>query len=228
MPSDDELLDNPAYAALSGPDAPFAQRTGRALRYRPDVAPFMALPPDAMPADWRDAAALIGPGGGAGLVHDGAPLPDGWTAIRGLRVVQMAGENTAGAEDDEATPLGLADVPDVLALVEATNPGPFLPCTIELGGYLGIRRDGELIAMAGERMHLPGWTEVSAVCTSPEHRGQGLASRLTSAVVAGIRRRSARPFLHALPSNAGAIRLYETLGFRLRRELTITVAAPAE
>ena len=109
------------------------------------------------------------------------------------------------------------------ALVRQTNPGPFLRRTVELGDYYGVRRDGQLIAMAGERLHAPGWTEISAVCTAPGHRGQGIATRLIRALTAGIERRSERAFLHTGPSNTTAIALYEELGFRVRRRLTITV-----
>ncbi|MFY9931472.1 MAG: GNAT family N-acetyltransferase, partial [Streptosporangiaceae bacterium] len=119
--------------------------------------------------------------------------------------------------------LGLADVPEMLALTGRTKPGPFLSRTVEMGTYLGIRRGGVLVAMAGERLHPPGWTEISAVCTDPAWRGHGLASRLVLAVAAGIRARGEIPFLHALASNVTAIRLYEELGFRLRRRVVFSV-----
>ena len=138
-------------------------------------------------------------------------------------LVQMTGERVTGAKCSDAIPLGAADVPDMLELVAQTEPGPFLTRTIELGDYLGIRCGGTLVAMAGERFHLDGWTEISAVCTEPNHRGQGLASQLVGALIAGIQRRSRRAFLHVLSTNTGAIRLYEELGFRVRQTATITV-----
>ena len=122
--------------------------------------------------------------------------------------------------DPEAVVLGPADVPDMLALVERAQPGPFRPETIRMGTYLGIRRHGRLVAMAGERLHPPGWTEISAVCTDPEHRRRGLGKRLVRAVAGGIRERGETPFLHAAATNVTAIRLYESLGFRLRRTST--------
>jgi predicted GNAT family acetyltransferase len=134
--------------------------------------------------------------------------------------VQMVAQNVAAAPDPEAVRLGPEDVPEMLALVERANPGPFLTRTIEMGTYLGIRREGRLIAMAGERLHPPGWTEISAVCTDAAFRGQGLATRLVHAVAHGIAERAETPFLHASAANVSAIRLYEALGFRLRRELT--------
>ena len=138
-------------------------------------------------------------------------------------LVQMIGERVTGAACPAAIPLGAADVPEILELVAQTEPGPFLTRTIELGDYLGIRCDGALVAMAGERFRLDRWTEISAVCTTPAHRGKGLASQLVGALIARIQRRSQRPFLHVLSSNTRAIRLYEELGFRVRQASTITV-----
>ena len=130
----------------------------------------------------------------------------------------------AGLDCPEAIPLGAADVPEMLELVAQTEPGPFFTRTVELGDYLGIRRDGSLVAMAGERFQLDGWTEISAVCTRPDHRGHGFASLLVGALTASIQRRSQRVFLHVLSTNTGAIRLYEALGFRVRQTAAITVA----
>jgi predicted GNAT family acetyltransferase len=135
----------------------------------------------------------------------------------------MIGEHARAAHDPEAVTLGSADVPEMLELVRLTDPGPFLERTIELGKYVGIRRDGALVAMAGERLHFDGWTEISAVYTAPEHRGHGLASRLVATLAAEIQDRSERVFLHVLAVNVDAIRLYEELGFRARRNRTISV-----
>jgi predicted GNAT family acetyltransferase len=115
-------------------------------------------------------------------------------------------------------------VPDMLALVEQTKPGPFFQRTIEMGTYLGIRHDGRLVAMAGERLHLTGWTEISAVCTAPDFRGHGLAGRLVRDLVHQIRGRDETPFLHSAATNTNAIRLYEAMGFRLRREVMFVAA----
>lgn len=223
LASDEALLDNPAYAALCGPHERFAQVCGRARRYSADVAPFLALPSPPSAQDWRDAASLVAPGTFVAGRYGGAELPDGWRAVQAFDLVQMVEERVTGVDCAQAITLGAADVPEMLELVAQTEPGPFLSRTIELGDYLGIRRDGALVAMAGERFHLDGWTEISAVCTKPTHRGQGLASRLMGALVAGIQRRSERVFLHAMSTNTGAIRLYEQLGFRVRQTATLTV-----
>jgi ribosomal protein S18 acetylase RimI-like enzyme len=226
MPSSDEaVLENPAYAALGGPHARFAQVSGRVRRYEADVAPFLALPSSPSAQDWRDAATLLAPGAPVAIRGDGADLPDGWSLLQTFELVQMVGERLTGADCAEATLLGPADVPEMLELVAATEPGPFLTRTIELGDYLGIRRDGALAAMAGARFRPDGWTAISAVCTAPEYRGQGLASCLVGALIASIERRSEGVFLHVLATNTTAIRLYEQLGFRVSRTATIAVVA---
>jgi ribosomal protein S18 acetylase RimI-like enzyme len=220
-------LDNPAYAALTTRQADLAEVCGRVRRYPPDVAPFLAVPPEPTAEDWCDAADLIGPDGLAGVVRDDPP-PDGWSEARRFGVTQMIASDATGQPDPEAVVLAAADVPDMLELVAATEPGPFLERTIVLGTYLGLRRDGVLVAMAGERMHMDGWTEISAVCTLPPFRGQRFASRLVSDLIARIRARDERPFLHVMTSNAPAIAVYETLGFTVRRTATITVLARAD
>jgi ribosomal protein S18 acetylase RimI-like enzyme len=225
-PSDEASLDNPVYAALSGAHARFAQVRGNALRYPADVAPFFALPSEPSPEDWRGAIEVVPPGAYAAIFHGGAELPGTWKTIKEFEAVQMIGEHVSGVDDPEAVSLGAADVPEMLELVRQTDPGPFLVRTVELGDYVGIRREGQLVAMAGERLHLGSWREISAVCTAPTHRGQGMASRLMGVLIAGIQHRSERAFLHVLTTNTNAIRLYEQLGFRVRRRLTISVLTP--
>ncbi|MFC1411232.1 GNAT family N-acetyltransferase [Streptacidiphilus sp. N1-12] len=213
-------LDNPARASLLGPHAHFAEGLGDVLRYPADVSPFVALPDRPDEQTWRDVATLLGPGAVvpvAGL--QGSP-PARWETVLNGAGVQLVDDGVAAAPDSEAVRLGPADVPEMLALVAHAQPGPFLPRTVEMGDYLGIRRGGELVAMAGERLHPPGWTEISAVCTAESYRGQGLATRLVLAVAHGIRARGETPFMHAAAGNTNAVRLYQSLGFRLRRQVT--------
>jgi ribosomal protein S18 acetylase RimI-like enzyme len=225
MAADDEPLDNPIYAALRGPHRALARVRGRALRYPAEYGPFLGLPDEPSAADWRDAQALV-PDGVVGMMRLPVQVPASWTVPQSFAVVQMVCEPVGAAAAPEVVRLSTADVAEMTALVAATNPGPFFSRTVELGAYHGIRRDGELIAMAGERMHLTGWTEVSAVCTAASARGQGLASTLVRAVLAGIEARGERAFLHAATSNTTAISVYETIGFRLRRELSVLVLTP--
>ncbi len=225
---DDPRLENPVYASLTGPHSRFAVRSGRVLRYDGDVAPFMALPKYPTNADWTDALELIPPGTGAAVVNeDGATLPASLTVVQVFELVQMIGVDAQVARDSRASTLGSSDVPEMLELVRETEPGPFLQRTIELGRYIGIREGGELVAMAGERMRFEGWTEISAVCTAPARRGEGLATSLVLTLVADIRERSEKPFLHVLKTNANAIRLYEDLGFSVRRSRRISVVVRA-
>jgi ribosomal protein S18 acetylase RimI-like enzyme len=224
--TDEALLDNPVYAALSRTHARFAQVRGRARRYPVDVAPFVALPSQPSAQDWQDAAALFAPGTYAAVLYDGAEVPGGWQVIRAFDAVQMVGERVTGRVCPEAISLGPTDVPEMLGLVADTEPGPFLERTVELGDYRGIRRDGMLVAMAGERLRFDGWTEISSVCTMETYRRQGLASRLVGSLIAGMMCRGDRPFLHVLRTNVSAIRLYQQLGFRERRSATITVITP--
>ena len=222
-------LSNPAYTALLGPHARMAQRSGNALRYPADVSPFAGLPAAPVPDDWAGLAELTGPGGVAATAGVPADPPGGWRVLRVIGAVQLTGDGITGTPDSEAVRLGPDDVPDMLNLAARTQPGPFLERTIEFGGYLGIRRGSALIAMAGERLRPPGWTEISAVCTDPSYRGQGLARRLTLAVAAAIRARGDTPFLHVMASNVNAIRLYESLGFQFRRTAQfVVVQAPRQ
>ena len=190
-------LDDPVRAALTGPQAHLAVAIENALRFRPDVAPFIA------------------------------PTSDDWTVLGSFEVVQMTAGRALGERVPEILALGDADVPEMLELTALTNPGPFLERTIEMGDYVGIRDGATLVAMAGERFRVPGWTEISAVCTAPTHRGQGLATRVLRAVAAGIEARGEGVFLHVVSTNAGAIRLYESLGFSIRGRRTVGAIAPS-
>lgn len=210
-------LDNPSLSALRGPQAHLAERLGRVLRYPADMAPWFALPQEPDAKDWADAAALAGPGAPVMLMGVRQAPPEDWEVGFEAEGVQLTGEGLRPEPYPEAVRLGAEDVPEMLELVERTRPGPFLPRTVELGTYLGVRRDGVLVAMAGERVRPAGWSEISAVCTDPSVRGQGLATRLVLAVAHVITARGETPFLHAAAENTGAIRLYESLGFRLRR-----------
>ena len=213
----DGVLDNPAWHAMTGPQRHVSEVRGHAARYQSGVSVFHALRDERDERAWADLAALVGPGAELVLTGASPTPPAGWTVLGAVAGVQMVATHLEARPDDEAVRLTEADVPEALDLVARTEPGPFSSRTIELGAYLGIRREGRLVAMAGERMHPPGWTEISAVCTDPAHRGEGLASRLVRAVAHGITARGDRVLLHAAASNSAAIALYERLGFALRR-----------
>nr|WP_240746601.1 GNAT family N-acetyltransferase [Cryptosporangium phraense] len=213
-------LDAAAWSSLTGPHAHFAEGTGHALRYPADVSPILAVAPEQDIRAWTELHALIGPNALALLSSDLREVPDGWKLeFQGDGVQFVATDALASRPADGLVTLGAADVPEMLDLVARTQPGPFEARTYQLGTYLGVRREGRLVAMAGERLHPPGWTEISAVCTDPAYRGQGLATTLVRAVAHGIRQRGETPFLHTSAENTIAIRLYRHLGFELRRKV---------
>jgi len=214
-----EVLDNPVWHALTGPQAAFSEGSSLALRYQTDVGAFAALPDEVGPDAWAALRRLVGPRGVAVLFRPGpVALPDDWEIKGTMNTLQMVATERIGEPDDDFTALGPADVDDMLALVKRTRPGPFMQRTVELGTYLGRREaaDGRLVAMTGERVHPAGYTELSAVCTDADARKRGLARRLVRAVAAGIEARGETPILHVLADNHSAIRVYESLRFTIR------------
>ncbi len=189
--------------------------------------PFAALHDVNDVRAWRELADLCGPGGRAALESPRAiAVPAGWTVTRLFPVAQMVAPagGLAGSPraSEPVVTLGIQDADEMMTLAELTRPGPFAVATVELGGYLGVRREGRLVAMAGRRLHLPGWIEISAVCTHPDHRRQGLSRLLMTAVEAAIRAEGHRAFLHVLHENTRAIELYRRLGFDTRADMMIT------
>ncbi|WP_046734510.1 GNAT family N-acetyltransferase [Streptomyces humi] len=221
-----DALDHPVGASLRGRHAELARRLGRAATYLPDVATFSALPADPEPADWADLARLLGRGAFADMFSCPATPPPDWEPVfvlEGRQLVLPDGTPPAPARSTgaaEVVELGAADVPEMVDLVARTQPGPFWPRTRELGTYLGIRDGGRLVAMAGERLRPPGWTEISAVCTAPEARGRGHAARLVSTLADRVVTRGERPFLHVAEANTTALALYGRLGFETRAKVT--------
>jgi ribosomal protein S18 acetylase RimI-like enzyme len=212
------VLDNVVWHAINGAQAPLAEHNGRAGRFDREVAPFAGRA-DGSAESWDDLARLVGPGKPAILFAPDLHEPQGWVRDHTIPCLQMVATNVSGtATSDDMIELTAADVPEMLELVAATRPGPFATRTIELGRYVGIRRDGRLVAMTGERLKPDRFTEVSAVCTADEVRGQGLGRLLVLAVVAGIRARGDEAFLHVATDNTPAIALYESLGFTTRLE----------
>jgi predicted GNAT family acetyltransferase len=152
------------------------------------------------------------------------PEPPGLETVRRAEGVQMVAPRDARFEPaSEAVRLGEADAADMLALATLTEPGPFLSRTHALGRFWGVRIDGRLAAMAGERLRQEGYVEVSGVCTHPDFRGLGLAGALSAHVAAAIRADGATPYLHAYATNTVAIQLYERLGFRLRTTVNVAM-----
>jgi ribosomal protein S18 acetylase RimI-like enzyme len=220
MPSPIHPLDNPVWHALSGPQRGFAQGAdGEALRYDPEFSIFSALPDEPSAASWKALAALVGADGVAVMART-EPLdaPARWQKSWSALGLQMIAEPTRDAPG-AVSELGPSDVPEMLDLVARTEPGPFTKRTIELGAFFGLRIGGALAAMAGQRMRLDGYVEVSGVCTDPAYRGRGYAAVLVRAAMASAW--PGAPILHVRDDNHGAIRVYERLGFSVRRRFEV-------
>jgi len=222
-------LDNIIWNALTTRQTEFAESFGQARRFMPEVTALGGFR-EPTPKGYESMAGLVGSKGTVALFLD-EPYQKrvGWEFIVGAPLLQMVCENGRAPQPSQTAPepqlvqLGEADSPDMIELTALTKPGPFGKRTHELGTYLGIRHEGTLVAMAGERMKVPGWTEVSAVCTHPEHTGHGYARILMAEVMRRIRNRGETPFLHVREDNVRAIELYRRLGFsqRLRAHFAV-------
>lgn len=237
VPVLEDLLDNPIWSALTTDQANFAVGGALARRYREEIGPLSGMAAQSEAA-YEELRSLADPGGMLGLFFREEPRPTaGWTLVRGGRLHQMIAreprvtdaeiqaEPTSGAELRTLTP---DDAPAMVELAHLTEPGPFALRTMELGDFFGIFLGDRLMAMAGMRMRVPGATEVSAVCTHPEARGRGYARMLMARVMKRIVAAGRTPFLHTLAENAGAIRIYEGLGFAVRQTFALAVVKRGE
>jgi len=225
-PPDDRLLDNPVWHALNGPLSRFAARhsTADLVHFDREVSIFSAVDriDDAM---WQHIGDLVGIDGFCGFFRDVIESPPkGWEELFRSPCWQMVAGQIPEPSGLELAQLGPEDHAEMLALAELTEPGPFQLRTPELGRFIGLRRDGRLLAMAGERFRVPGYVEISAVCTHPDARGEGLAAELTLNAAQAIRAEGDEAFLHVLESNENAIRLYQKLGFVIRRKIDVVFA----
>lgn len=227
MPDPAEL-DNPIWNALTGCHAALSRGEGAARAYLPEVSPLSAVR-SLTTAALDDLRSLARPGQKLSLLSDGVVEPPrGMAALRELVIEQMVcAAAGAGGEPCPFDELGERDVPAMLELTALTQPGPFLPGTIRMGRYIGVKVEGRLAAMAGQRMKLERFTEISAVCTHPDFRGRGYAAGLMATLIADARSRGRTPFLHVKAENTAAKSVYARLGFSVRRPIRYTVLAPA-
>jgi ribosomal protein S18 acetylase RimI-like enzyme len=225
LPKDD-VLDNAVWHALRTRQAHFAEgdSTGRAIRFDREVAFFGAVE-EIDPARWEAHAELAGPEGFAMFFRDEVPAPPpGWEEVFRGPTWQLVAGDLRPVPDVSPVALGSGDAEEMLALVQLTEPGPFFPRTHEMGTYVGVKREGRIVAMAGERLKVPGWTEISAVCTHPDAQRQGLGAALTLWMARAIRETGDEAFLHVLANNENALRLYQSIGFEIRRMVVAVVA----
>ena len=213
------ILDNPVWSALVTRHSHLRQGGAFARRYCPEVAPFAAVVSDTATA-WQELRQLLQPGEQARLIALNPIEPSHDLQAEQVAVLhQMVAAIRAPDSEHDAAVLRLShrDTEDMLDLATNAKPGPFASRTHETGNYIGIRDRGQLIAMAGERMLVDGYVEISAVCVRDEYRGQGLAGQLVNILRTSIAARGDTPFLHVRNSNQAAIRLYERLGFEVRQ-----------
>ena len=220
-------LDRPIWNALTGRQAHLAIREGNAVRIRPDVGIFAATRDDQAT---DDLAAICASYPGAGFLEaEGTPLAD-WSppgvevTLRAV-LAQMVSTTITPGPGMDWIQLGEADAADIYELAMLTKPGPFRPRTFDFGGYIGVRDEGRLIAMAGTRLRVEGFSEVSAVCTHPDHRGRGLAKALMRVVIGRILDEGDACFLHAFADRETTIGLYRSLGFEIRQRIVYSVLA---
>jgi predicted GNAT family acetyltransferase len=217
-------LDHPIWTALTTTQQALAEGDARARRYPIEVTPFADMP-DLSAENFAALAALMSPTDIAVLfTPEAVKVPAEFKVVLADTGEQLIGTPIeTPAHGVEIVTLGIDDVPAMLELTELTKPGPFYARTHELGTFLGIRVDGHLVAMAGERMKPAQYTEMTAVCVHPSYRGRGYGQMLLSAVSRQIVARGEIPFLHVFTSNHSAIALYRRQGMEIRRRLHVTV-----
>jgi ribosomal protein S18 acetylase RimI-like enzyme len=217
-------LDHPIWNALNSRQQALAEGGALARRYPPAIGPFAAMA-DMSPQSFAALGALMsGPEIAVLFTPDPVIAPAEFKILLAETGEQMIGTPAQSTSRGvEIVTLGANDVPAMMALTELTKPGPFTPRTHELGTFLGIRIDGQLVAMAGERMKPADYTEITAVCVHPDHRGRGYGQMLLAAISRQISARGEIPFLHVFSSNSSAIALYRRQGMEIRRRLYVTV-----
>lgn len=221
----DHILDNPAFNALNTGNKELSKGAGQARYFPADISPFAGLAENTpenfmLLYDTAPANAVFG-----FITPTEIDFPDPWKALQRMDVLQLVCETPVrrSETDEQIVSLGEEHIPAMLALTKLTNPGPFAQRTIDFGHYKGIFDGDKLVAMAGQRLNPSPYAEVSAVCTHPDYLGRGYAAQLILNHVHRIKAASGIPFLHVLSSNTRAINVYQSLGFVIRKEISIYV-----
>ncbi|MEO8862445.1 MAG: GNAT family N-acetyltransferase [Ginsengibacter sp.] len=221
----DHILDNAIWNALISGNKIFAVGEPDVKYFPEEIAPFVGLKLldndslerlfEMLPVNRRLVL----------ITAKALKIPASWTVLQQEKILQMVCEKPTHHEKikDQIVPLEKKDIPEMIALTRLTNPGPFLERTIEFGNYKGIFKSNKLVAMAGQRLHAGDFLEISAVCTHPDHLGNGYAGALMLNLAVEYIARGKIPFLHVKKGNAGAIKLYEKIGFTMRKEMNLNV-----
>ena len=227
-----DALDNPSWHALAGPQREFGIVGERAARFLPDVSPIAAVADQSAEA-LRELAGFVEPGHFVALFAPGeiaGDIAQLWRLAAVAPLTQWICPEPAAEASSQVdfVELGDEDAEQMYRLAKATDPGPFEMRTNRLGDYVGVKVDGVLVAMAGERICLPGYREVSAVCTDAAHQGHGYAQALVLEIARRQQRKGCVPFLHVRtgsPAEAQAKAVYRKLGFvqRMAGEMAVLV-----
>jgi ribosomal protein S18 acetylase RimI-like enzyme len=216
-------LDTPVWSALTTRQAGFDPEGRLARRFPPDVGPLAGVR-DGSAEAVAELLSRLPAGDEVSLMEVAPPeAPAGIVATHAAVLQMIAASMPAPDGGPEPAPLGDADAAEMLELALLTRPGPFRARTHTVGRFLGIRDGARLVAMAGDRLKLDGFVEISGVCTHPDYRGRGYGEALMRAVGARILAEGDKPILHTYASNTGAIALYRKLGFEVRREMVHAV-----
>jgi len=218
----ENLFANPVWHALQTKHRHLAISDGEACRYPADVAPFVAVASPSVSA-LQSLHSLLVPGEYVWLVGESYPRTPELSFAETLECLQMVlpDEVMPPVPAFEILPLTCANASEMVALTDVAFPAFFRSKTCDMGSYYGIRSNGELIAMGGERLILDGYPEISGVCTHPNHRGQGFAAGLIWHLAGNHRRDGAVSWLHVSASNHRAIELYSRMGFQVVRKVTL-------
>jgi GNAT superfamily N-acetyltransferase len=220
--SDKHPLDNPILAALTSKHKKLAIKKNNVYMYKPGTF-IMVGTPEISEKTVNDLCELVPKGGFAGFMGFKPNMEPYFEQRFGVQAYQMVSETVPSFSEINYVELGMNDAEEMIKLVEMSNPGgPFSPGLFQLGKYIGVKEDGMLIAMAGERVKFDGHTEIALVCTHPDYRRKGYAASLTGILMKEIIERDEKPFLHVMTHNMGAIKLYEKIGYKIRTEYPIT------